>query len=59
MVIAEREPIMGVLGLYPQPGPWAEPLVGGEGAKMLKTFRVFEFERSYILTTNLLYLPRL
>jgi len=30
---------------------------GGRSPLKLKTFRVLEFERSYILTTNLLYLP--
>jgi len=60
MVSAERKPIMGVWGLCPQRGPGAEPLVGSQGGEAplkLKTFRVLEFERSYILTTNLLYLP--
>jgi len=32
---------------------------GGEAPLKLKTFRVLEFERSYILTTNLLSLPLL
>ena len=58
MVSAEREPITGVWGLCPQRGPGAEPLVRFRGAK-LKTFRVLEFDRSYILTTNLLSLPLL
>ena len=31
MASAEREPIMGVWGLYPQRGPGAEPLVRGSG----------------------------
>ena len=58
MVSAEREPIMGVWGLCPQRGPgW-----GVRGAKPPEAgnFSCFlEFERSNILTTNLLSLPLL
>ena len=39
-----------------------KPLVGDQGGEAplkLKTFRVLEFQRSYILTANLLSLPLL
>jgi len=55
-------PPEGSRGRAPGGGPGAEPLVGGQGGEAtlkLKIFRVLEFERSYILTTNLLSLPLL
>jgi len=47
----------GGLGAVPPAGSRGRAPGGGSGK--LKTFRVLEFERSYILTTNLLSLPLL
>ena len=52
----------GGLGAVPPAGSRGRAPGGGSGGLSplkLKTFRVLEFERSYILTTNLLYLPLL
>jgi len=52
----------GGLGAVPPAGSSGKAPGGGLGGRSplkLKTFRVFEFERSYILTTNLLSLPLL
>ena len=54
MASVEHEPITEVWGQSPQPGPGAEPLVGGQGAKPPEAEKVLRFGHA-METANLPY----